>query len=185
MQDFACFFIGLLLLFAGVPLYGFVLLNKLREQQEDGFTALRREVRELKQELVQQRVVAVKAQGNVAAVPSATAEPFARAQVVEGVPTLPLVSPPPAVARHVQAVDEEAVEPIFEPDPVMGSTPVSHTPSPPKRMTARDLPLGRSHTPPPLRTPSKFETAGKEALKKIWNWIIVGEEHIPAGVSME
>jgi len=43
----------------------------------------------------------------------------------------------------------------------------------------------KSWTPPAPRQPSQFEKAARATLQKIWNWIIVGEEHVPQGVSPE
>src|SRR5439155_422052 len=58
---------------------------------------------------------------------------------------------------------------------------------PPEIVTAaaqKDVPKPWAVAATAPRQPSRFESAAQEILLKIWHWIIVGEEHRPAGVSM-
>jgi uncharacterized membrane protein len=41
------------------------------------------------------------------------------------------------------------------------------------------------HSTLPSGSTNRFEAAARDVLQRIWNWIVVGEEHVPAGVSME
>lgn len=86
------------------------------------------------------------------------------------------------------AIDAHAAfPPAGAPAPALAGIPAlaSRTASPP--------PLPREHPPVAVPAvaavaaaePSRFEEAAREILGKIWNWLVVGEEHRPAGVTME
>lgn len=96
------------------------------------------------------------------------------------------VTPPPAVAAP-EPVPAPAVVPVASP----ASAPVRPAPpQPPPVPVQAPVPtslatpvMARSAPPPPAANPTV--EAALDVLRRIWSWIVVGEEHRTPGVSME
>ncbi len=100
----------------------------------------------------------------------------------------PAVAAEPASAPTAPRPAPVAVPLPAQPMPAAAPLSVPRPPPPPPPPAPRVEPApvrAAPHAPAPALEPSPFEQAVRTILTKTWNWIVVGEEHRPQGVSME
>lgn len=160
--------IAVCLFFVLSPIFVMIQVGRLRQEQQIGFYKIYNYM---------QRIHALMESRASVLVQPGEAKPSE--DVVAPTP-IKKHSPADVIAPQSEPMEAELVTPPVTSIPV--ATP-SHTYA--AAATTQPHRAKPSSAPAPIYKPTAFETAAQETLKKIWNWIIVGEEHIPKGVSAE
>ena len=173
-----------------IPIAILLRVNALKRWNEESFSRLTSQIHLIQDGLSQQRKLLQTALNQLAT------QPPGSPHQAEQIPVQPALAPDAPTASIQPASD--SIEKVASPREsvpeltAMLSDATSESEADLPFLDAEDRP-GRLKRPPvsskrvvaPPREPSRFETAAKEVLHKIWNWIIVGEEHVPKGVTVE